>query len=75
MLKIWVLTSLGRKLTHSVNAPDSPPYRIITLLGKRGGTTNEGIAEECGLGTDEAGKWLSVLRRKRIITDVTEETQ
>ena len=73
-MKIYYLTPIGKKMARSVSNPDSSAFRIISFLDKVGHSTTEQIADFCGTGTGEASAILGVLRRKRIVSEVTETT-
>ena len=73
-MHIYSLTSVGKKLARSVNAPDSPAYRIIRFLDQQGHSTTEQIAEFCGISVREASSVLGTLRRKRVVAEVSGTT-
>ncbi len=74
MIRIYTLTGLGTRLARSVSNPNSPAYRIVHYLDQSGNKTIEQIADYCGLSTREAAGILRGLKRKGLVTEVSEVT-
>jgi len=70
-MRIYALTPIGKRLARSVNNPDSPAYRIITHLDQVGHSTTEQAAQFCGMSPREASSILSVLRRRKVVNEVS----
>ena len=66
-MDIYRLTDKGRQLAKSIRGDDSPEWRVIYFLGKRGGTaTKEHIL---GYVPGATSSTLIKLRSKQIITN------
>lgn len=70
-MRIYALTPIGRKLARSTSNPDSPAYRVVAHLDQTGHATVEQVAEFSGLSASEASGILRVLRRKRVVSEVS----
>ena len=70
-MKIFALTSLGRRLARSTRNPDTSAWRIVHYLSNIGHGTPDQIAEYVGLSNSEVSGTLSALRRKNIVTEMT----
>lgn len=71
-IRIYTLTPVGKKLARSVSNPDSAAYRIVHFLDQVGHSTTEQIADFCGVSSSEASVILGKLRRRKIVSEVTE---
>ena len=70
-MHIYLLTAIGRKLARSINAPDSAAYRIIHFLDQHGQSTTEQVSEFCSISNKEASTLLGMMKRKRIVAEVS----
>ncbi len=70
-MRIYALTSMGKKLARSVTNPDSPGYKVIAHLDQSGHATIEQIAAFCGMSEKEASSVIRKLKRHRVITEVS----
>jgi len=70
-MRIYTLTSLGKKLARSVSNPDSPAYRVVHFLDQMGHSTTEQIAEYCGISPRQAATILGSLKRRKVVAEVS----
>lgn len=71
-MKVYVLTPIGKNLARSVDSPDNFAYQIIHFLDRVDSSTTEQIADYCGASVSATASILGQLRRKRIVSEVTE---
>jgi len=71
-IRIYTLTPIGKKLARSVSNPDSAAYRVVHFLDQTGHSTPDQIADFCSISSSEASAILGTLRRRKIVSEVTE---
>jgi len=70
-MRIYQLTPLGDRLSHSTKGTGSPEWKIIYHLKKVHMAEKRQIENFCGLGPGEATSALVSLSNRHIIQEVT----
>lgn len=68
-MQIYSLTVRGERLAHSYRAPDTPEWRVIHFLKKRGSARKDQILENVP-GTSSAT--LAKLKSLKVVAEETE---
>jgi len=72
-MKIYALTSLGKRLARSTQNPDTPGWKIVHYLDSTGIATSDQIIDSTGLSEEDTGSNLGNLKRKGVVREVTKQ--
>lgn len=70
-IEIYTLTPIGHKLARSTSNPDNAAWRVVHFLDQVGQSTKEQIAGYCGMSTGEVAATIGMLKRKRVVTEIS----
>ncbi len=70
-MKIYTLTQLGRRLARSTSNPDTVNWKIVHYLDGAGHSTPDQMASYTGLEGGEIASSLAMLRRRKIVQEVS----